>query len=97
MLFRSQLDLGNAAVRAEALSRKVAPARAERHDVDLRRLRPLDRRAERVDRRQGHRGHPRGSGVDEAQLRVGMLTAAEFERIRARWREVADASWDGQT
>ena len=25
------------------------------------------------------------------------LPAEEFERIRARWREVAGASWDGQT
>ena len=32
-----------------------------------------------------------------ALLRAGTLTPAEFERIRARWREVADASWDGQT
>src|SRR5437773_1379854 len=32
-----------------------------------------------------------------ALLGAGTLTPAEFERIRARWREVADASWDGQT
>ncbi|PYM94362.1 MAG: aldo/keto reductase [Candidatus Rokuibacteriota bacterium] len=32
-----------------------------------------------------------------ALLRDGALAPAEFERIRARWREVADASWDGQT
>jgi aryl-alcohol dehydrogenase-like predicted oxidoreductase len=32
-----------------------------------------------------------------ALLRAGALTSAEFERIRARWREVADTSWDGQT
>src|SRR5436309_2069861 len=32
-----------------------------------------------------------------ALLRAGTMTPAEFERIRARWREVADASWDGQT
>jgi aryl-alcohol dehydrogenase-like predicted oxidoreductase len=31
-----------------------------------------------------------------AQLRVGMLTAAEFERIRARWGEVSGARWEGQ-
>ena len=31
-----------------------------------------------------------------AALEAGPLGAADFERIRARWREVADASWDGQ-
>jgi aryl-alcohol dehydrogenase-like predicted oxidoreductase len=31
-----------------------------------------------------------------AGLRAGPLPAAEFERIRARWREVADESWEGQ-
>ncbi len=31
-----------------------------------------------------------------ALLSAGMLPAAELERIRARWREVAGASWDGQ-
>jgi len=31
------------------------------------------------------------------RLRASALTPAEFERIRARWREVADASWNGQT
>jgi hypothetical protein len=31
-----------------------------------------------------------------ALLRAGALPADEFERIRARWREVADASWVGQ-
>jgi len=29
-------------------------------------------------------------------LRAGVLPRAEFERIRARWSEVAGASWDGQ-
>jgi aryl-alcohol dehydrogenase-like predicted oxidoreductase len=29
-------------------------------------------------------------------LRAGALPAVEFERIRARWREVAAPSWDGQ-
>ena len=29
-------------------------------------------------------------------LRVGALPRAEFERIRARWSEVAGSSWDGQ-
>jgi len=29
-------------------------------------------------------------------LQAGGLPAAEFERIRARWREVAGASWEGQ-
>ena len=32
-----------------------------------------------------------------ALLSAGALPVVEFERIRARWREVADASWDGQT
>jgi aryl-alcohol dehydrogenase-like predicted oxidoreductase len=32
-----------------------------------------------------------------ALLGRGALPRAEFERIRARWREVADASWEGQT
>jgi aryl-alcohol dehydrogenase-like predicted oxidoreductase len=31
-----------------------------------------------------------------ALLEAGPLPPAVFERIRARWREVADASWDGQ-
>jgi aryl-alcohol dehydrogenase-like predicted oxidoreductase len=31
-----------------------------------------------------------------AMLGRGALPRAEFERIRARWREVADASWEGQ-
>ena len=31
-----------------------------------------------------------------ALLQAGALPAAEFERIRARWGEVAGASWDGQ-
>ncbi|HKB39605.1 MAG TPA: hypothetical protein VKD72_24420, partial [Gemmataceae bacterium] len=31
-----------------------------------------------------------------ALLQAGLLPAAELERIRARWREVADASWVGQ-
>jgi aryl-alcohol dehydrogenase-like predicted oxidoreductase len=31
-----------------------------------------------------------------ASLQAGLLPAAELERIRARWREVADASWVGQ-
>jgi aryl-alcohol dehydrogenase-like predicted oxidoreductase len=31
-----------------------------------------------------------------ALLGAGPLPAAEFERIRARWREVADSSWVGQ-
>ena len=29
-------------------------------------------------------------------LRAGALSRAEFDRIRARWREVAGPSWDGQ-
>ena len=29
-------------------------------------------------------------------LRAGVLPQAEFERIRARWSEVAGSSWDGQ-
>lgn len=32
-----------------------------------------------------------------ALLEAGPLSPAEFERIRARWRAVADASWTGQT
>jgi len=31
-----------------------------------------------------------------ASLRAGPLSPAEFERVRARWREVADTSWVGQ-
>jgi aryl-alcohol dehydrogenase-like predicted oxidoreductase len=31
-----------------------------------------------------------------ALLQAGALPRREFERIRARWREIADASWDGQ-
>jgi len=31
-----------------------------------------------------------------ALLGDGVLSREEFERIRARWREVADASWEGQ-
>jgi aryl-alcohol dehydrogenase-like predicted oxidoreductase len=31
-----------------------------------------------------------------ALLRAGPLPPKEFEQIRARWREVADGSWDGQ-
>jgi len=31
-----------------------------------------------------------------ALLQPGALPPGEFERIRARWREVADASWEGQ-
>lgn len=31
-----------------------------------------------------------------ALLGRGALSNAEFERIRARWRELADASWEGQ-
>jgi aryl-alcohol dehydrogenase-like predicted oxidoreductase len=32
-----------------------------------------------------------------ALLQAGPLPRGEFERIRARWRQVADASWVGQT
>jgi len=32
-----------------------------------------------------------------ALLEAGALPASEFERIRARWREVAERSWIGQT
>jgi aryl-alcohol dehydrogenase-like predicted oxidoreductase len=32
-----------------------------------------------------------------ALLAGGALSKKEFEQIRARWREVADASWEGQT
>ena len=31
-----------------------------------------------------------------ALLGAGALPTAAFERIRARWREVADSSWEGQ-
>jgi aryl-alcohol dehydrogenase-like predicted oxidoreductase len=34
--------------------------------------------------------------ANAALLRAGALPAPEFERIRARWREVAGPSWDGQ-
>ncbi len=34
--------------------------------------------------------------ANAALLRAGALPREEFERIRARWREVADASWVGQ-
>jgi aryl-alcohol dehydrogenase-like predicted oxidoreductase len=32
-----------------------------------------------------------------ALLAAGALAPADFEQIRARWREVADRSWVGQT
>ncbi len=32
-----------------------------------------------------------------AHLEAGPLPAREFETIRARWREAAEASWAGQT
>lgn len=32
-----------------------------------------------------------------ALLEAGGLATAEFDRIRSRWREVADASWTGKT
>jgi aryl-alcohol dehydrogenase-like predicted oxidoreductase len=32
-----------------------------------------------------------------AQVAKGNLTPEEFEAIRNRWREIADASWTGQT
>jgi aryl-alcohol dehydrogenase-like predicted oxidoreductase len=31
-----------------------------------------------------------------AILQAGLLPAAEFEQVRARWREVADTTWTGQ-
>jgi aryl-alcohol dehydrogenase-like predicted oxidoreductase len=31
-----------------------------------------------------------------ALLEAGPLPPEQFERIRARWREVADVSWSGQ-
>ena len=34
--------------------------------------------------------------ANAALLHAGALPAAEFDRIRARWREVASSSWDGQ-
>jgi aryl-alcohol dehydrogenase-like predicted oxidoreductase len=34
--------------------------------------------------------------ANAALLQAGALPAAEFERIRARWGEVAGVSWDGQ-
>ena len=34
--------------------------------------------------------------LNAALLQAGHLPRDEFERIRARWREVADASWEGQ-
>jgi aryl-alcohol dehydrogenase-like predicted oxidoreductase len=35
--------------------------------------------------------------ANAALLSKGALPAAEFERIRARWRRVSDAAWEGQT
>lgn len=35
-------------------------------------------------------------GENAALLDAGALPPAEFDRIRARWREAADASWEGQ-
>jgi aryl-alcohol dehydrogenase-like predicted oxidoreductase len=35
-------------------------------------------------------------GQNAALLDGGALAPVEFERIRTRWREVADASWTGQ-
>ena len=37
-----------------------------------------------------------GRWRENAELFDGALSTAEFERIRARWHEVADASWVGQ-
>jgi aryl-alcohol dehydrogenase-like predicted oxidoreductase len=34
--------------------------------------------------------------ANAALLAAGMLPGTEFDRIRARWREVAEASWQGQ-
>jgi aryl-alcohol dehydrogenase-like predicted oxidoreductase len=34
--------------------------------------------------------------ANAALLRPGELSATAFDRIRACWREVADASWEGQ-
>jgi len=34
--------------------------------------------------------------ANAALLHAGALPAAEFDRIRGRWREVASSSWDGQ-
>jgi hypothetical protein len=34
--------------------------------------------------------------ANAALLSKGVLPAAEFERIRARWRRVSDAAWEGQ-
>ena len=34
--------------------------------------------------------------ANAALLAAGPLPAAQFERIRARWREIADESWEGQ-
>src|SRR5207302_6385347 len=34
--------------------------------------------------------------ANAALLHAGALPATEFDRIRARWREVASSSWDGQ-
>ena len=34
--------------------------------------------------------------ANAALLAAGRLSATEFERIRARWREVAEPSWEGQ-
>ena len=34
--------------------------------------------------------------ANAALLAAGVLPAAEFDRIRARWRQVAEASWQGQ-
>ena len=35
--------------------------------------------------------------ANAALLSAGALPAPEMERIRARWRQVGDASWEGQT
>jgi aryl-alcohol dehydrogenase-like predicted oxidoreductase len=34
--------------------------------------------------------------ANAALLTAGALSTAEFDRIRARWRQVAEASWEGQ-
>jgi aryl-alcohol dehydrogenase-like predicted oxidoreductase len=34
--------------------------------------------------------------ANAALLAAGGLPAAQFDRIRARWRQVAEASWEGQ-
>ena len=54
--------------------------------------------AERAGRAHGDRRHDQAGSLagERRAAGGGPVAGAEFERIRARWRQVADASWEGQ-